>query len=71
MAEWLLEEGADPRIADWRGHTALHHAVRRRLPDKVLRLLVRCGADVHATAEDGTTVGELATRLQRRLLGIE
>jgi ankyrin repeat protein len=71
MTEWLLKEGADPRIPDRRGHTALHHAVRRRLPDKVLRLLVQRGADVRAAANDGTTVGELATRVQRRLLGID
>jgi hypothetical protein len=70
MTEWLLEEGADPRIPDRRGHTALHHAVRRRLPDKILRLLVQCGADVQAATNDRTTVGELATRMQRRLLGI-
>jgi ankyrin repeat protein len=58
-------------MPDRRGHTALHHAVRRRLPDKVLRLLVQRGADVRAAANDGTTVGELATRVQRRLLGID
>lgn len=69
--EWLLRQGADPRIPDRRGYTALHHAVRRRLPAKTLRLLVRCGADVRAAADDGTTVGELATRAQRRLLAIE
>jgi len=69
--EWLLKQGADPRIPDSRGYTALHHAVRRRLPPKTLRLLVRCGADVHAVANDGTTVGELATRVQRRLLAID
>lgn len=70
-AEWLLREGAEPRVADHRGYTALHHAARRRLPAKTLRLLVRCGADVHAAANDGVTVGELATRAQRRLLGID
>jgi ankyrin repeat protein len=71
MAEWLLRQGAEARVPDRRGYTALHHAVRRRLPSSTLRLLVRCGADVRATAGDGTSVGELATRIQRRLLGIE
>jgi hypothetical protein len=70
IAEWLLREGADARIADRRGFTTLHHAVRRRLPDSTLRLLVRSGADINATAADGTTVAELATRRQRELLGI-
>jgi len=70
-AEWLLKQGADPRIPDRRGYTALHHAVRRRLGAKTLRLLVRCGADVHAAANDGTTASKLATRAQRRLLAID
>lgn len=71
FAEWLLREGAEPRAPDRRGYTALHHAVRRRLPGKTLRLIVRCGADVHAAANDGVTVGKLATRAQRRFLGID
>ena len=71
LAKWLLREGANARLPDARGFTALHHAVRRRLPSSMLRLLVRCGADVHATAKDGATVGSLATRAQRRLLRIE
>jgi ankyrin repeat protein len=71
FAEWLLRQGADARLKDRRGFTALHHAVRRRLPSSTLRLLARCGADVHAVADDGTSVGKLATRAQRRLLGID
>jgi len=71
MAEWLLEQGADTRVPDRRGYTALHHAVRRRLPSSTLRLLVRRGADVRAAASDGVTVGKLATRAQRRLLAID
>jgi ankyrin repeat protein len=70
MAEWLLREGADARLRDTRGFSALHHAVRRRLPTSTLRLLVRCGADVRAAADRGVTVGSLATRAQRRLLGL-
>jgi len=68
--EWLLREGAEPNIGDRRGFTALHHAVRRRLPDTTLRALRRCGADVRATSSNGTSVGQLATRAQRHLLGI-
>jgi uncharacterized protein len=64
FAQWLLREGADASIADPRGFTALHHAVRRRLPDSTLQLLVRSGARADAT------VAALATRAQRKLLGI-
>jgi ankyrin repeat protein len=70
FAEWLLRQGADATLRDRRGFTALHHAVRRRLPSSTLRLLARCGADVHAVADDRASVGSLATRAQRRLLGI-
>jgi len=71
FAEWLLRQGADATLRDRRGFTALHHAVRRRLPSSTLRLLARSGADVHAIADGGATVGSLATRAQRRLLGID
>jgi ankyrin repeat protein len=70
FAEWLLRQGADATLRDRRGFTALHHAVRRRLPSSMLRLLARSGAGVHAVADNGATVGSLATRAQRRLLGI-
>ena len=71
FAEWLLRQGADVKVRDRRGFTALHHAVRKRLPRSTLRLLVRCGADVHAAAANGATVGGLSTRAQRRLLGLD
>jgi ankyrin repeat protein len=71
FAEWLLRQGADATLRDRRGFTALHHAVRRRLPSSTLRLLARSGADVRAVADSGATVGSLATRAQRRLLGID
>ena len=44
FATWLLRQGAKPNLADRRGLAALHHAIRKRLPDSLLRLLVRCGA---------------------------
>ena len=64
FAEWLLREGADPNFRDNRGFTAMHHAVRRRLADSTLRMLVRHGAEVGALSSDGTSVGQLATRTQ-------
>jgi hypothetical protein len=70
FAEWLLKEGADANFKDRRGFTALHHAVRRRLPDSTLHGLLRCGASVSALSIDGTSVGQLATRVQRQLLGL-
>ncbi len=69
--EWMLREGADPNSRDRRGFTALHHAVRRRLPDTTLRAFKKHGADVLAAAHDGTSVADLATRAQGRVLGIE
>jgi ankyrin repeat protein len=71
LVAWLLEQGADPNVPDRRGFTALHHAVRKRLPTATLCLLRRSGADVHAKAGDGATIASLATRAQRRLLGVE
>jgi ankyrin repeat protein len=70
FVDWLLREGVNPNTGDRRGLTALHHAVRRRLPDSTLRSLVKCGADVRARSKEGVTVAALATRAQKRLLGI-
>src|SRR5690606_22537749 len=70
FAEWLLREGADANFKDRRGFTALHHAVRRRLPDSTLRALLKHGADTEAVSREGVSVGKLATRAQRALLRI-
>ena len=71
FAEWLLREGADASFKDSRGFTALHHAVRRRLPESTIRLLIGSGAPVNAVSADGTSVAQLATRAQKRLLVLE
>jgi ankyrin repeat protein len=71
FAAWLLRQGCDVNVRDRRGFTALHHAVRKRLPSSTLRLLARRGADVGVVADNGASVGSLATRAQRRLLGID
>lgn len=71
FAQWLLKEGADPNVKDQRGFTPMHHAVRRRLPDAMLRLLIRYGANVKAVATDGVSIGQLATRAQKRLIGLD
>jgi ankyrin repeat protein len=68
--EWLLKEGADANFKDRRGLTALHHAVRRRLPDSTLRALLKHGAKAEAVSNEGISVAQLATRAQKGLLGI-
>jgi ankyrin repeat protein len=68
--DWLLKEGADPNVPDKQGFTALHHAVRKRLPGPALRQLVKHGAKVDAVCMTGISVAQLATKAQRRSLGI-
>jgi ankyrin repeat protein len=46
FAQWLLKEGANPNFRDRRGFSPMHHAIRRRLPDSLRRMLVQYGADV-------------------------
>ena len=71
FSEWLLKEGANPDARDRRGLTAMHHAVRRRLPGSTLKALLKAGADTGAVATDGISVAQLATRAQRALLRID
>jgi uncharacterized protein len=71
LMEWLLREGADANVRDGRGFTALHHAVRRRLPDATLRALLERGADPRAVSQTGVSVADLATRAQKRLFGLD
>jgi ankyrin repeat protein len=71
FSEWLLKEGANPNARDRRGLSAMHHAVRRRLPESTRKALLKAGADTGAVAADGTSVAQLATRAQRTLLRID
>ena len=70
FAEWLLKEGANPNFRDRRGLSALHHAVRRRLPVATLQALQKAGADTQAVSKDGVSVAKLATRAQNKVLGL-
>jgi ankyrin repeat protein len=70
FVDWLLQEGANANFKDRRGFTPLHHAVRRRLPDSTLRTLLKHGADAKAVSKDGVSIGQLATRAQKAILGI-
>ena len=71
FAEWLLKEGANANMRDSRGLSALHHAVRRRLPQSTLKALLKSGADTNAVAKDGTSVAQLSTPAHRELLGLQ
>jgi ankyrin repeat protein len=52
IAKILIEAGADPRLRDRAGRTALHHAAKMREGASVVELLVRMGADVNSRAND-------------------
>ena len=53
VAKILIDAGADPRLRDRAGRTALHHAAKMREGASIVELLVRTGADVNARANDG------------------
>ena len=57
----LLGEGADLRLLDREGNTALHYAVRHRLPD-VVKQLIKAGVDVGARNARNETAPELAVQ---------
>jgi len=53
LAKILIDAGADPRLRDKAGRTALHHAAKMREGAAIVELLVRSGADVNARASSG------------------
>lgn len=61
IAEYLLEQGADPNIPANKGWTLLHNMVyESHLP--YVELLLRHGADPSLTTEDGETPLDMARR---------
>jgi ankyrin repeat protein len=52
IAKILLDAGANPKLRDRTGRTALHHAVKMREAASVVQLLARAGVDVNARAKD-------------------
>ncbi|KAK3315458.1 hypothetical protein B0H66DRAFT_344856 [Apodospora peruviana] len=57
----LIQYGADLRLLDPEGNTALHYAVRARLPD-VVQQLIKTGIPVHAENLNGETAPQIAVR---------
>jgi ankyrin repeat protein len=67
VAKSLIEAGADPRLRDRAGRTALHHATKMREGASITELLVRKGADVNARANDGAQATPLLCAVQNYL----
>lgn len=69
ILDLLLNEGADPNKADYDGNTALIWASEFGI-DKMVTLLLRCGASVNAANRNGFTALHLADneRIARALL---
>ncbi|KAI8633715.1 ankyrin [Xylariaceae sp. FL1651] len=59
LLSMLLYHGADLRLLDRMGNTALHYAVRARLPNVVQQLII-AGIDVHARNAYDETAPQLA-----------
>jgi ankyrin repeat protein/endonuclease YncB( thermonuclease family) len=62
--DWLMERGADPRIADMGGMTPLHVAAGKGNLDLVVRLL-QAPIDINARNRDNQSPAELAAALGR------
>ncbi|KAK4207215.1 hypothetical protein QBC37DRAFT_99713 [Rhypophila decipiens] len=61
LIEILINFGADLRLLDPEGNTALHYAVRARLPN-VVQQLIKTGIPVHAENLNGETAPQIAVR---------
>lgn len=65
VALWLLKNGADPKLTDNDGNTALHEAVRRGINSKVVEALLASGGKPTAKNKDGVTALALAKEKKR------
>ncbi|HMV42332.1 MAG TPA: ankyrin repeat domain-containing protein [Leptospiraceae bacterium] len=61
IAEWLLENGADPNMTTRDGHTALMLAAYNRYPD-IVKLLLKHKANVNIVSKRGHTALSETTR---------
>ena len=62
----LLEHGVDPEVTDWKGQTAIHHALHH---DNVpaLEMLIKYGARLDAKTSEGETVLHMAVEWTREV----
>jgi ankyrin repeat protein len=67
VAKILIDAGADPRLRDRAGRTALHHAAKMREGAMIVELLVRAGADVNARANDSGQCTPLLSAVENYL----
>jgi ankyrin repeat protein len=71
VTKWFLENGADVDFADSKGNTALFYAVKRKLKNEQIELLLRFGADVDKKNNEGVSPKGLAeANRQKKILGM-
>lgn len=68
LVEWLIERGADPNVRNERGQPAIFGALTATYDygRPILTILIEHGADVNATAADGSTPLHAASRSTSR-----
>jgi len=67
-ARWLVEQGADPNLADGMGRTPLHWAARRGARPDWFAAMVSLGADVDRVDHDGHTPSSIARSKNKKRL---
>jgi hypothetical protein len=69
VAEWFLQNGADVNFADANGNTALYYAVKSKLKNEQIEVLLRFGGDFNKKNNEGISPKMLAeTNRQRNIL---
>lgn len=65
VALWLLKNGADPKLADKAGNTALHEAALRGINPKVVEAILTKGGKRSAKNKEGATTLDIAKGKKR------
>ena len=60
IAEWLLQNGADPNSRDPRGNTVLTYCVEKKYPADIIKMLVQHGADADLPNAKGKSARQIA-----------